>query len=89
MLKKKIIKKEISLLHFLLLLTSKIFIGIGIGLIISSYVWIAQPVWYIFIILGGGVLFYTLHHLMMAEESKESELEKKVKRKSRKKKAKK
>ena len=77
-LKKKLIKKEISLLHFLLLATSKLLIGIGIGLIISSYFWYAQPYWFILILIGAAILIPTLLFLMKNEEVEELNLKREL-----------
>jgi ABC-type microcin C transport system permease subunit YejE len=80
MFNKKIIKKEVSVLHFLLLTTSKVLIGIGIGLIIATYFWFAQPYWYLLILIGAAILIPTLYNLMKAEEKEEITLEKKLKK---------
>jgi type III secretory pathway component EscT len=80
MLNKKIIKKEISLFHFLLLTTSKLLIGIGLGLIIATYYWFIQPCWFLIILAGGIILLLTLYHLMKAEEKKEVKLISKLKK---------
>ena len=79
MLDKRIIRREISLLHFLLLLTSKLLIGAGIGMIIATHYFYAQPYWYLAIIAGALILAFTLYNLMKAEAKEEIELEKRVK----------
>ena len=58
---KKIIKKEISLIHFIFLTTSKLAIGIGIGIHISN---VAFPYSYPFVVFGASLLLPTLIHLM-------------------------
>jgi hypothetical protein len=80
MLDKKIIKKEISVLHFLLLATSKLLIGIGIGLVIATHYWFIQPLWFLMIITGGAILIPTLYHLTKAEVREEVKLTGKLKK---------
>ena len=77
----KIIIKEISLLQFLLMTTSKLLIGIGLGLIIATNFWYAQPFWFILIIAGAIILIPTLYSLMRIEGKKEIRLMKSIKRK--------
>jgi hypothetical protein len=77
----KIIIREISLLQFLLMTTSKLLIGIGLGLIIATNFWYAQPYWFLLIIIGAIILLPTLYSLMRIEGKKEISLIKKVKRK--------
>ena len=62
---KRIIGKEISLLHFLLLLTGKLFIGVGIGIMIASY---ALPYSFPLIFIGVLILLPTLYYLFKFEE---------------------
>jgi hypothetical protein len=81
MLDKKLIKKEVSVLHFLLLTTSKLLIGIGLGLMIASHYWFAQPYWYLIILVGAIILIPTLYKLMAAEEKEEIVLKKRFKKK--------
>ncbi len=78
MLNKKIIRKEISVLQFILLLTSKLMIGVGIGLVLASYYLYLQPLWMIIIILGLLVLMPTLYFLMKAEAKEEISLKNKL-----------
>lgn len=80
MLNKKIIKKEISVIHFILLLISKLLIGMGLGIIIASQFWHAQPYWYILIIVGAIILIPTLYTLMKCEVKEEVKLKKKLKK---------
>jgi hypothetical protein len=80
MLNKKMIQKELSVLDFLLLTTSKLLIGIGIGIIVATHFWFAQPYWYILIIAGAAILIPTLYCLMVVEEKKEISLKKKLKK---------
>jgi hypothetical protein len=77
---KKIIKKEISVVHWLLLTTSKLLIGIGIGVIIATHFWYAQPYWYLIIIIGALILIPTLYDLMKFESKEEIILEKTLKK---------
>jgi amino acid transporter len=77
---KKLIKKEISALHWLFLTTSKLMIGIGIGMIFATYIWSAQPYWYLLILLGALILAITLYTLAKAEEKEEIVLKKKLKK---------
>lgn len=81
MLEKKLIKKEVSVLNFLLLTTSKLLIGIGLGLIIASHYWFAQPYWYLIILVGAIILIPTLYKLTAAEEKEEIVLKKRLKKK--------
>lgn len=78
MLNKKFIRKEISVLHFLLMLTGKLLIGIGIGIIIATHYWHAQPYWYLLAAVGVLILIPTLYSLMKIEAKEEMELKKKV-----------
>ena len=77
---KKTIKKEISVVHWLLLTTSKLLIGIGIGLIIATHFWYAQPYWYLLILLGAVILIPTLYNLMKIEKREEIQLKKRLKK---------
>ena len=72
---KKIIKKEISLLHFLFLLTSKLAIGVGIGLSFSDF---ALPYSYPLIMLGTLILLPTLNYLMKEERNEVKSLNKRM-----------
>ncbi len=74
-LDKKIIRKEISLLHFVLLLTGKLFIGVGIGIMIASS---ALPYSFPLILIGVAVLLPTLYHLLKIEKKEEVVLKKKL-----------
>ena len=78
-LNKKIIKREVSLIHYLLLSTSKIMIGIGLGLIIASYGWFAYPHFYMILFLGIIMLLPILLFLMKEEEEEEIRLKHHVK----------
>ena len=78
--KKKIIKKEISLIHFLLLTTSKLLIGVGIGLMIATHYWYVQPYWFILILIGAIILLPILYYLMMTEGKEEIELKNELKK---------
>lgn len=80
MLNKKIIKKEVSVLHYLLLTTSKVMIGVGIGLGIASYYLYLQPYWIIILVLGLAILLPTLYILTKIENKEEAKLQKKMKR---------
>jgi F0F1-type ATP synthase assembly protein I len=75
-LRKKIILREISLVHFLLLATGKIFVGIGIGILITSY---ALPYSYPLIIIGVLILLPGFYNLFKLENFEESQLKKKLK----------
>jgi len=77
LLHKKIIKKEISLIHFIFLTTSKLAIGIGIGIHISN---VAFPYSYPFVVFGASLLLPTLIHLMKEERKEEIFLKKKLKK---------
>ena len=77
---KKIIIKEVSLIHFLLLTTGKLMIGIGIGLMIASHYWYVQPYWFLVLILGLVILIPLLYRLMRAESKEEISLIKKIKK---------
>ena len=79
MLNKKIIKKEISVLDFLLLTTSKLLIGVGIGLVIATHYYYVQPYWYLLVIFGAIILILTLYNLMKIEEVEEIRLKKRLK----------
>ncbi len=76
-LQKKIIKKEISLIHFLFLTTSKLAIGIGVGASISK---VAFPYSYPLVVLGVSILLPTLIYLMKEEKKEEDFLKKKLKK---------
>lgn len=80
MFNRKIIKKEISLLNFLLTTTGKLLIGVGVGIVIATHYYIVQPLWYILIVLGALILYFALKALLKAEEKEEKSLEKKLKR---------
>ena len=77
LLQKKIIKKEISLIHFLFLTTSKLAIGIGVG---ASFSKVAFPYSYPLVVLGVSILLPTLIYLMKEERKEEKLLEKKLKK---------
>ncbi|MGM5488845.1 MAG: hypothetical protein ACQESG_07900 [Nanobdellota archaeon] len=79
MARKKLIKKEVTALHWLFLTTSKLLIGIGIGVIIATQFYFAQPYWYLIIIFGALIMVPTLYHLTLLEEKKEMKLKKKLK----------
>jgi len=73
MLNKKIIKKEITLLHYIMLTTSKLLIGIGIG------IWIAQagfPYTVPIIMAGVLILMPSLYFLFKEEKIIDEKLEK-------------
>ena len=80
LLKKKIIKKEISILHFLVMTTSKLLIGIGLGILIVNYYWFLHPYWYIIILIGSLILIPTLYYLTITEEKEEIKLKKELKK---------
>lgn len=80
MVNKKLIKREISAIHWLLLTTSKLLIGIGIGVIFATHFWYAQPYWYLIIIIGVIILIPTLYSLMKMEDKEEIILKKKLKK---------
>ena len=77
---KKIIKKEISAVHWLLLSTSKLLIGVGLGLIIATHFWYVQPYWYLMVFIGAAVLILTFYNLMKIEGTEEIKLKKKLKK---------
>ncbi|MGM5484199.1 MAG: hypothetical protein ACQER9_04775 [Nanobdellota archaeon] len=81
MKRKKLLKKEMSVLHFILMTTGKLLIGIGIGLVVATNFWFAQPYWYFIILIGAIILLPTLYSLFMVEEKEEKILEKKLKKK--------
>jgi len=80
---KRLVKKEITLLHLLLIGTSKLIMGIGLGLIIAAKFWYLPMHFHTFglplIILGGVVLLLTLYFLMELEVKEETELEHELK----------
>jgi hypothetical protein len=76
--KKPFLKREITFLHFMLLATSKLLIGIAIGLILASSVWFVQPYWYLILIVGALILIPTLYVLMQDEKSEEDRLKKEL-----------
>ena len=78
MLNRKLIKREISTLHFLFLVTSKLLIGIGIGLVIATHYYFIQPYWYLWVIVGVVLLIPTLNYLMKEESQEELKLKKKL-----------
>jgi len=78
MVNRKLIKKEISALHFLFLATSKLLIGIGIGLVIATHYYFIQPYWYLWIIVGVILLAPTLYYLMKEESQEELKLKRKL-----------
>ena len=84
MASKKFIKKEISTLNFFLLITGKLLIGIGLGVMIATHFYAAQPYWFLAIFAGAAILIPTLYKLSRAEAKKEIELEKKVKKRKKK-----
>jgi len=75
-IEKKIIRKEIKLIHFILSTTGKLFIGIGIGILISNW---ALPFSIPLIIIGVLILLPTLHFLFKEEKEEEQDLKKKLK----------
>ena len=77
-MKKSFIKTEISIIHFLFLITSKLLIGIGLGVLLVTKVWFAQPYWYIIVLLGVLILIPSLYYLMKVEAKKEINLRKKI-----------
>jgi len=78
MLNRKLIKREISTLHFLFLVTSKLLIGIGIGLVIATHYYFIQPYWYLWVIVGVVLLIPTLNYLMKEESQEELKLKNKL-----------
>ncbi len=74
-LAKKIIKTELSILHYALLATSNILIGVGFGLMLSTFF---LPFSYPLIVLGAIFLIPTLYHLMKEEVKDEKALEKEL-----------
>ena len=79
MLHKKVIRREVSLVHFLLLTTSKILIGVGIGIAFATRVYYVQPYWYLIILAGVMVMAPILYDLMKAETKEELKLKRKLK----------
>ncbi len=80
MASKLMIKKEISLIHLLMLLTSKLFIGISIGLSFSDF---ALPYSYILFIIGFLLFLPNISFLFKEERIIEKKLKKKLKKKKR------
>ncbi|MBU0470565.1 MAG: hypothetical protein KJ598_00965 [Nanoarchaeota archaeon] len=72
------LKREISLLHLLALLTSKLFIGISIGLFFSD---LAFPWSYPLLIIGVLIFLPAIYKLLKIETVTEKDLLKKVKNK--------
>lgn len=73
MTKKSFIKKEITLFHFLMLTTSKLLVGAGVGL------WIFHagfPYTYPLIVIGAVILIPSLYFLFKKEKIKDEKLEK-------------
>lgn len=52
MLNNKLIRREISILDYLMLTTGKVLVGIGIGIVFVSHFFYAQPYWFVWIIAG-------------------------------------
>ena len=77
LLQKIIIKKEIKLIHFLFLATSKLAIGIGIGMHFSK---VAFPYSFPLVALGASLFLPTLIYLMKEERKEEKVLKRKLKR---------
>lgn len=77
MLSKLAIKREISLMHLLILLTSKLFIGISIGLMFSDF---AFPYSYPLLLIGFLILGPALLKLFQEEVETDTSLEKKLKK---------
>lgn len=80
MLNKKLIRKEISVLQFILLFTGKVMIGVGIGIALASYYLYLQPLWVIIIMVGLLILLPTLYFLTKLEAKEEIILKKKLKK---------
>ena len=75
-LKKKIIKKEITILHFFLLATGKLFIGVAIGIMIAQY---ALPYSFPLLVLGAAILLPVLYSLFKEENEEDKILRKEIK----------
>lgn len=75
-MKKKLLQREIQTLDWTILVTAKILTGIGIGLLIATTFWYAQPYWYVFILAGGILLLLVLYRLLQAEVRTEEKLRK-------------
>ncbi len=71
---KKIVM-EIGLLHLVLILAGKLFLGLGIGIMISSY---ALPYSYPLVAAGTLILLPSLYYLFRREEKEEEILERKL-----------
>ena len=80
MASKLMIKKEITLLHLLMLLTSKLFIGISIGLAFSDF---ALPYSYVLFIFGFLLLLPNISFLFKEQRIIEKNLKKRLKKKKR------
>lgn len=87
-MEKRLLKKEVTVLHLLLIGTSKLMMGIGLGLIIASKFWYVPVHFHNFglplIFVGGVVLLITLYFLMKIEVKEETELESELKKKKKK-----
>ena len=77
---KKLIKKEISAIHWLFMITGKLLIGIGIGVLIATHYWHAQPYWFLMILVGAAILIPTLLSIMKIEEKEELKLSKELRK---------
>ncbi len=71
-----LIKKEISLVHLAALLTSKLFIGISIGLFFSD---LALPWSYPILLVGVLIFLPAVYKLFKIETTEEKVLKKKLK----------
>lgn len=77
LLRKKIIRKEINLFHYLMLTTGKLLVGMGIGTLIVQY---AFPYSYPLIIIGALILIPSLYYLFRFEKKEEKTLKKKLRK---------
>ena len=69
------LKKEISLLHLLALLTGKLFLGISLGLLLSH---LALPWTYPLLIFGALIFLPAFYYLFREEADAEKDLKKKL-----------
>lgn len=76
MLKKIWIKREISLIHLLMLLAGKLFIGISLGMVIAH---VYLPYTYPLMAIGILIFLPAIYFVFKEERDLEKDLEKKLK----------
>jgi len=81
--KKALLKKEISAIHWLFLITGKLLVGVGIGIILATHVWFVQPYWYFLLLLGLIVVGLTLYNLERIEVKQETKLKARTEKKKK------